>query len=393
MRKLIIALVVASASLVPGLASSQATATTSVNDLQADAPTEYTVVKGDTLWAISGKFLKEPWKWPEIWQMNREQIKNPHLIYPGDVIKLDRSGSMASLSLLPGGIEGNVVRLQPRTRIETLSTAIPSIPGNAIGPFLSQPLVLETAGMDEYPRIVATEEERVVVGTGNLAYVNGLRSGDPVNWQIFRPGQALTDPETGEVLGYEAQYVGDARVKRFGTPSTVEVTRSRQEIDEGDRLMPSREVSVPSFVPRAPDKPIKGSILAVQGSVSDFSQYSIIAINRGSRDGMEVGHVLATFRRGSTLTRTRAGRPSLIGEILGMEIGSVDVKPVPVVPDSTVTSSDPNAAPRSDPYAPVVLPDERSGVVIVFRTFEKLSYALVLKSVRPISVGDYVQKP
>jgi len=393
MRKLIIALVVASASLVPGLASSQATATTSVNDLQADAPTQYTVVKGDTLWAISGKFLKEPWKWPEIWQMNREQIKNPHLIYPGDVIRLDRNGSMASLSLLPGGIEGNVVRLQPRTRIETLSTAIPSIPGNAIGPFLSQPLVLETAGMEQYPRIVATEEERVVVGTGNLAYVNGLRAGDPVNWQIFRPGQALTDPETGEILGYEAQHVGDARVKRFGAPSTVEVTRSRQEIAEGDRLMPSREVSVPSFVPRAPDKPIKGTILAVQGSVSDFSQYSIIAINRGSRDGMEVGHVLATFRRGNTLTRTRSGRPSVLGEILGMEIGSLDVKPVPVVPDAAVATSDPNAAPRSDPYEPVVLPDERSGVIIVFRTFEKLSFALVLKSVRPISIGDYVQNP
>jgi hypothetical protein len=393
MRKLIIALVVASASLVPGLASSQATATTSVNDLQADAPTQYTVVKGDTLWAISGKFLKEPWKWPEIWQMNRDQIKNPHLIYPGDVIRLDRNGSMASLSLLPGGIEGNVVRLQPRTRIETLSTAIPSIPGNAIGPFLTQPLVLETAGMDQYPRIVATEEERVVVGTGNLAYVNGLRAGDPVNWQIFRPGDALTDPETGEILGYEAQYLGDARVKRFGSPSTVEITRSRQEIDEGDRLIPSREVSLPSFVPRAPDKPIKGTILAVQGAVSDFSQYSIIAINRGSRDGVEVGHVLATFRRGSTLTRTRAGRPSLLGEILGMQVGSVDIKPVPVVPDTPVASSDPSATPRSDPYEPVVLPDERSGVVIVFRTFEKLSYALVLKSVRPISIGDYVQKP
>jgi hypothetical protein len=375
------------------LASSQATATTSVSDLQADAPTQYTVVKGDTLWAISGKFLKEPWKWPEIWQMNREQIKNPHLIYPGDIIRLDRNGSMASLSLLPGGIEGNVVRLQPRTRIETLSTAIPSIPGNAIGPFLSQPLVLETAGMEQFPRIVATEEERVVLGTGNLAYVNGLRSGDPVNWQIFRPGQALTDPETGELLGYEAQYVGDARVKRFGTPSTVEVTRSRQEIDEGDRLMPSREVSVPSFVPRAPDKPIKGTILSVQGSVSDFSQYSIIAINRGSRDGMEVGHVLATFRRGNTLTRTRSGRPSLIGEILGREVGSLDAKPVPMVPDAPGASSDPDAAPRSDPYAPVVLPDERSGVIIVFRTFEKLSYALVLKSVRPISIGDYVQRP
>ncbi len=393
MRKLIIALVVASASLVPGLASSQATATTSVNDLQADAPTTYTVVKGDTLWAISGKFLKEPWKWPEIWQMNREQIKNPHLIYPGDVIKLDRSGSLASLTLLPGGIEGNVVRLQPRTRVETLSTAIPSIPGNAIGPFLTQPLVLETAGMEQYPYVVATEDERVIVGSGNLAYVSGLRAGDPVNWQIFRPGAAVTDPDSGEILGYEAMYLGDARVKRFGSPSTVEITRARQEIDEGDRLMPSREVSFPSYVPRAPDKPINGTIVSVQGSVSDFAQYSIITINRGSRDGLEVGHVLATFRRGSTIARTRSGRPPLLGEILGMEVGSLDIKPVPVVPDAVVASSDPSAVPPPNRYDPVVLPDERSGVVIVFRTFEKLSYALVLKSVRTISIGDRVQKP
>ncbi len=152
MRKLIIALVVASASLVPGLASSQATApaAASMSDLQADAPSEYTVQKGDTLWAISGKFLKEPWKWPQLWQMNRDQIKNPHLIYPGDIIKLDRSGLSPSLSLVGGSggaavAEGNVVRLQPRTRAEALSTAVPTIPGSAIGPFLTQPLVGETA--------------------------------------------------------------------------------------------------------------------------------------------------------------------------------------------------------------------------------------------------------
>ncbi len=393
MRKLIIALVVASASLVPGLASSQATATTSVNDLQADAPTTYTVVKGDTLWAISGRFLKEPWKWPQIWQMNREQIKNPHLIYPGDVIRLDRDGSTASLTLLPGGIEGNVVRLQPRTRVETLSTAIPSIPGNAIGPFLTQPLVLETAGLEDYPRIVATEEERVIVGVGDVAYASGMRSGDPVNWQIFRPGEALVDPDSGEILGYEAKYLGDARVKRFGSPTTVEITRARQEINENDRLMPSREVSFPSYVPRAPDKPVRATILSVQGSVSDFSQWSIITINRGSRDGIEVGHVLATFRRGNTLNRTRSGRPSFFREILGIESVNIETKPVPVVPDTRVASADPASQPRPDPNEPVVLPDERSGVVIVFRTFEKVSYALVLKSIRPISVGDHVQKP
>jgi hypothetical protein len=270
MRKLIIALVVASASLVPGLASSQATAVApaSKNDLQADAPSEYTVQKGDTLWAISGRFLKEPWKWPQLWEMNKEQIKNPHLIYPGDVIRLDLSGSSPSLSLIAGGAiaEGNVVRLEPRIRIEPLSTAVPSIPGNAIGPFLTQPLVVDAGGLDAFPRIVATEEERVIIGAGNIAYVEGLRQRDGINWQIFRPGEALTDPESGEVLGYEAIYVGDARVKRFGTPATIEVTRARQEINQDDRLMPARETAFPSYMPRAPDKPIKGVILSVRGA-------------------------------------------------------------------------------------------------------------------------------
>lgn len=395
MRKLIIALVVASASLVPGLAFSQATATaaTSMNDLQADAPSEYTVQKGDTLWAISGKFLKEPWKWPQIWQMNREQIKNPHLIYPGDIIRLDRSGLSPSLSLIAGGAiaEGNVVRLQPRTRVETLAAAVPTIPGSAIGPFLTQPLVVDPGAMDTLPQIVATEEERVIVGAGNTAYVSGLRSGDPINYQIFRPGESFIDPETGEVLGFEAIHVGDARVKRFGSPSTIEITRARQEINQNDRLMPAREMSFPSYIPRAPDKLIKGVILSVRGSVSDIAQYSIVTINRGSRDGVEVGHVLATMRRGDQLVRNT--RPPLIGDLFGFGKKSMDVKPNPIVPDTIVANADPKAPAPVRASEALVLPDERSGLVFVFRTFEKLSYGMIMKSVRPISVGDVVQTP
>ncbi len=396
MRKLIIALVVASASLVPGLASSQASApaTASMNDLQADAPSEYTVQKGDTLWAISGRFLKEPWKWPQIWQMNREQIKNPHLIYPGDIIRLDRSGLSPSLSLIAGGAiaEGNVVRLQPRTRIAPLATAVPTIPGTAIGPFLTQPLVVEPGAMDSFPRIVATEEERVIIGAGNTAYVSGMRAGDAINWQIFRPGETLTDPDTGEILGFEAIHVGDARVKRFGSPSTVEITRAKQEINQNDRLVPAREVSFPSYIPRAPDKPIKGVILSVRGSVADISQYSIVSINRGSRDGVEVGHVLATMRRGDQLVRNN--RPPLIGDILGFGKTNVEIKPVPVVPDTRIANADPAAPAAATPASDaLVLPDERSGLVFVFRTFEKLSYGMVLRSVKPISVGDIVQTP
>ena len=400
MRKLIIALVVASASLVPGLASSQATATaaTTVNDLQADAPSEYTVQKGDTLWAISGKFLKEPWKWPQIWQMNREQIKNPHLIYPGDIIRLDKSGDAASLSLIAGGAiaEGNVVRLQPRTRIEPLSTAVPTIPGSALGPFLTQPLILNAGELDTFPRIVGTEEDRVIIGVGNLAYTSDMRAGDPINWQIFRAGEALTDPETGELLGYEAIYVGDAKVKRFGAPSTVEITRAKQEINQDDRLMPARESTFPSYVPHAPDKQIKGVILSVNGGVTDFAQYSIVTINRGSRDGMEVGHVLATMRKGDIAYRTRSGRPPLGVELFpNLAAMSFDVTPNPVVKDTVVAGEDPEqaAVAATGSFRSYKLPDERSGLVFVFRTFEKLSYGMILKAVRPISVGDVVQTP
>ncbi len=398
MRKLIIALVVASASLVPGIASSQATApAATMGDLQADAPSEYTVQKGDTLWSLSGKFLKEPWKWPQLWQMNREQIKNPHLIYPGDIIRLDRSGLSPSLSLASGSggaavAEGNVVRLQPRTRVEGLSTAVPTIPGSAIGPFLTQPLVVEAGALDSLPRIVATEEERVIVGAGNSAYVAGLSPKDGINWQVFRPGETLTDPETGEVLGLEAVHVGDARVKRFGSPSTIEVTRARQEINQGDRLMPAREGTFPAYVPRAPDKPIKGQILSVRGSVADIAQYSIVSINRGSRDGVEVGHVLASIRRGDQVVRET--RTSLFSDLFGFGPTSIVVTPVSPVPDTVIAGADPKAAPvtvRGDER--ILLPDERSGLIFIFRTFEKISYGMVLKSVRPISVGDVVQTP
>lgn len=402
MTKPIIALVFALASLVPGLASSQgapASGAVTMQDVQADAPSEYTVVKGDTLWGIAGKFLKEPFKWPLIWQMNRDQIKDPHWIYPGDVIKLDRSGAYPQLSLAGGGDQsvaaGRVVRLEPRTRVEPLATAVPSIPGSAIGPFLTQPLVVESGGLDRSPRIVATMEERVVVGAGDTAYVNGMTSKEGVNWQVYRTGTELKDPDTGEVLGYEAIYLGDARVKRFGAPSTVEITRARQEINTGDRLLPAREVSFPSYIPRAPDKPIDGRIMSVQGGVSDFAQYAIVTINRGSRDGLEVGHVLASFRRGDIAGRSN--RTFAMRDMMGgWSMGGGSWKANPVVPDNPyVAQSSESASGGSVDAAPdsIQLPDERSGLLFVFRTFEKLSYAMVMKAVRPISVGDRVRTP
>ena len=429
MRKTIITLVVAVASLVPvailadgmppsaekapakgapeGASADSSRVTTA--DLQPDAPGEYTVQKGDTLWGISGRFLKDPWKWPQIWEMNRDQIKDPHWIYPGNVIRLDRSGAYPHLSLdSTGGTSAseaaataNVVVVEPRIRVEPLQTAIPSIPGSAIGPFLSQPLIVESGGLAGAPTIVATEESRVIVGAGNLAYADRLGSNEGVNWQVFRPGSALRDPETGELLGIEAKYLGDARVRRFGNPTTIEITKARQEVNRGDRLIPARETSFPSYVPRAPDKPIKGSIMSVEEGVSEFGQFQIITINRGARDGIEVGHVLASYRRGQLLGSS--GRDSLDLGITNWFRGwgdwapswmSGEVKPVPVVADSpraqSVDTSQGGAALEG---GPIRLPDERNGLIFVFRVFEKMSYAMVMRASRPIYVGDVVQTP
>ena len=182
-------------------------------DLAPDAPDQYTVQKGDTLWGLSGRFLKDPWKWPQIWQMNQDRISNPHLIYPGDVIRLDRSGQYPTLGIGgAGGASGgtsaeaaaNVVVLQPRVRVEPLAMAIPSIPGSALGPFLSQPLVIDESVLNVSPSILATQESRVIVGVGDTAYADRIGANDGVNFQVFRPGTPLHDPDTNELLGFEA---------------------------------------------------------------------------------------------------------------------------------------------------------------------------------------------
>lgn len=372
-------------------------------DLAPDAPSEYTVVKGDTLWGIAGKFLKDPWKWPQIWQMNQDRVKDPHWIYPGDVIRLDRSGAYPTLSM--GGAAGggqaeaaaNVVRLEPRVRVEPLTTAIPSIPASAIGPFLTQPLIIEANGLDEAPTIVATEESRVVLSAGDLAYVDRIGTSSPLNWQVFRAGVPMRDPESGEVLGYEAKYVGDARVRRFGNPTTLEITRARQEINRGDKLTPARDMAFPTFIPRAPSKPIRGVIMAVDGGVSEFGQYAIVTLNRGARDGVEIGHVLASYRRGGIV-----GAPGLRGEPL-IDLGGVkglfsrwgdfEVKPNPVVPEPPrPVVNDPTVG-VVHTGGPIRLPDERHGLVFVFRVFERMSYAMVMRASRPMHVGDIVQTP
>lgn len=312
-------------------------------------PSQYTVKKGDTLWDISGRFLKEPWRWPDIWGMNREQIKNPHLIYPGEVIVLDYVGGQARLRKARGVGVPDTVRLSPKVRIEEKAQAIPSIPSAVIEPFLSRPLVVDKEGLAGAPTIVATENERVIVGAGNKAYVEGLDPAQGNVWQVYRPGTVLRDPETQEVLGYEAIYLGDARVTRGGDPATVSFVRSTQEINKGDRLVVAGDTVYPSYVPHAPDKQINGRIMSVPGGVAEIGQNAIVTINRGTREGLEVGNVLASYRLGDTV-KAPSGKQ-------------------------------------------VKLPDERNGLIFVFRVFERVSYALVVQSLEPLHINDVVQTP
>ncbi|MBI4291653.1 MAG: LysM peptidoglycan-binding domain-containing protein [Betaproteobacteria bacterium] len=321
--------------------------------LTDNPPDQYVVQKGDTLWGIAGKFLKEPWRWGEIWRLNKDQIRNPHRIYPGDVIVLDRSGTTPQLALAP------TVKLSPQVRAEPLdSEAVPAIPASAIEPFLTQPLVIEQGGLENAPRIVATEENRVHLGPGAKAYVSGLGQSTQTNWQIFRPGRALIDPDSNQTLGFEAIYLGSGRIIRQGEPATMQIVTTTQEIGTGDRIVPAGAPVINQYVPRAPTTLIKGRIISLYNGLatSEGGKFSIISLNRGRRNGMEMGHVLAVLRTGA------------------------------LIPDPQSTLS-------RDSAPMIRLPDERYGLVFVFRTFDAVSYALVMDSSRPIAPGDVVQTP
>lgn len=312
--------------------------------LADDAPDRHVVVRGDTLWDISAKFLKEPYRWPEIWRLNKQQIKNPHRIYPGQVIVLDRSGIDPQLRL-------ETVRLEPKVYAETTADAISSIPQHIIEPFLSQPLVIGEDGLKDAPRIVATQEDRVYVGAGNKAYVAGMKE-EAKLWQVYRSAKPIADPETSEILGYEAFYLGSAQLLAKGETATVEIVSAKQEIGLGDRLMPAARPQIISYAPHAPATQIQGQVAAMYGGVKEAGRNSIITLNRGTRDGLEVGHVLALYRKGV---------------------------------ERMVRNGDEKEIHK--------LPNERYGLVFVFRTFERVSYALVMSVTRPVTVADIVQTP
>lgn len=312
--------------------------------LADNAPDRHIVVPGDTLWDISGKFLQEPYRWPELWRMNKEQVKNPHRIYPGQVLVLDRSGRDPQLRL-------ETARIEPKVYAESLSQAIPSIPQNVIEPFLSRPQVLEEEGLKDAPKIVATQEDRVYIGPGGRAYVSGLK-GNAKLWQVFRSTKPVIDPETKEPIGHEAFYLGTAKLIAEGEPATVDIASAIQEIGVNDRLIPITRTEIINFAPHVPAQQIQGQIAAIYGGVKETGRHSIVTLNRGKRDGVEAGHVLAVYRNG--------------GERLYRE---------------------------GNETTNIKLPPERYGLVFVFRVFDRISYALVMNVSRPVVVTDIVRNP
>lgn len=336
-------------------------------ELAPNAPDQHVVQAGDTLWDISKLFLKSPWRWPELWGMNRDQVRNPHLIYPGQVLVLVKMDGMARLQFgqrVGGSGAGGAVKLSPQMRVQGLdANPIPTIPLALIQPFLTDTAVFDTDVMATAPRIVAAQEGHVLLGKGDLAYARG-DFGGATDFRIFRTSRTLRDPATNEILGYEAPYVGTADLIRPGenrqrpdgkteiVPATLKISQVKQEVGVGDRLAPAPQRNLERYVPHAPDKPLAGQIAALYGDALNAGQNQIVALNRGKRDGVERGHVFALWRDGDA------------------------------VMDKTQAKAQ-----------PIKLPDERHGVLFVFEVYERVSYALIISVKEPVKPGDRFTQP
>ena len=360
--------------------------------LQKNHPERHVVVKGDTLWGISGRFLKDPWQWPKVWRMNRDQIKNPHLIYPGDVVVLDTSSGSPQLRLL-----NETVTLEPGVRIEQLEKqAIFTIAPNIIGPFLSQPLLIENGKLDVSPRIIAGQENRVVLSPGTRIYINNIQEGEGTHWNIYRPGELLRDPDTAEVLGTEAIYLGDVDIARYGEPATGDIVRAKEEIFTKDRLVVSPDEFKSSFVPHAPESQISGRIIRIYGGVAEGGPNTVVSINRGKSDGLEEGHVLAISRYGRVIRdpeyKESASNKAVAEEKKLKELNfdvKTDVDGKKIVNFAKAPAQTKLVLKPGD----VKLPDERVGLMMVFRTFDRVSYALIMSTTDAIYTADSVHTP
>ena len=378
MKKAIISLILLLTLSALGLAA------TTTADLQPNAPDRYTVVSGDTLWGIATRFLRDPWRWPELWRMNASQLRNPHRIYPGDVLVLDRSGSQVTMRL-------DSSRVGPRARIEPREgDAIQAIPPSAIEPFLSKPLVVSEKELNSAPEIVATQEDRVILGAGNVAYVRGLARSDAIRWQIFRRGDPLVDPDSNQLLGYIATYLGEAEVVRRGDITTVQIAKATQEVYRGDRLLPvPPDTPMFGYVPHAPQSKVSGRVISTYGGLRETGPLAIVTLSRGTRDGLEVGHVLALYRDLRSARFAQRTEP-----LYGRAGPSGKDERIPYVPPEVASRTGPLYATEPPIKAEdLKLPTERYGLVMVFRVFDRASYALVMQASRPVAITDIVANP
>lgn len=376
-----------------------------LSELAPNAPDEYTVRRGDTLWRISGLFLRSPWRWPELWGMNIDDIRNPHLIYPGQKLFLDKTGGRARLRLMRpvSGASGGTVRVSPQTRVEMLDTSpLPTLQPHLIEPFLAEPIVADLETFEKAPRIVARTDQRVLMAKGDRAYARGpagaplvIKPGEPTIYRVFRKAVPLKDPVTGEVLGYEGEYVGRVDLVRSesvgqssdgdqaGTSytmpasgessapqthtsgrqgdssevpvaATVDIVSTKEEIRAGDRMLIEPDREFRSYTPHAPLFPVQARVVSVYGpSVRIVGQRQVVAINQGAQDGIEPGQVLALLSTGKKVKdKTQEGWNQT-----------------------------------------VQLPDERNGLAMVFRVFDRVSYVLVMEITQPVEIGDKLVNP
>ena len=322
-----------------------------VVELRSDAPDTYVVKKGDTLWDISARFLKKPWYWPEIWHVN-PQVRNPHLIYPGDVLSIYYVDGKPML-----GINRGEYRLSPGIRVESLDDEAGRYPIQALRHFLLRPQVVSEEELKQAAHVVGSQDRKLIYGTDDKIYVRGLEDDTlGTRYSIFRPGRPLYNPDNGkEILGYEAIYASDAEVIRSGNPSTVVLVDSVREVLRGDRALPlEANPADTEFYPHEPPAGTRGQIISLFDALSGSATFQVIVTNLGTRNGIEPGHVLAINRPGR------------------------------VVKDPHHTKDE---APE------VALPEEQSGLAMVFRSFDKVSYALIMDATRPIRKGDLAVSP
>ncbi|MFT5717589.1 MAG: hypothetical protein ACJAWS_000991 [Oleiphilaceae bacterium] len=330
------------------LASSQVSM--AAPELAEGHPDKYTVVKGDTLWDISQNFLKSPWLWPEIWHAN-PQVVNPHLIYPGDIIGLIYINGEPRITVVKPGPNNGVVKLSPKIKASPISTAIPTIPLDAISSFLSQNRIVTPEELEAAPYVLIGREQHLITGAGDTIFARGdIKGAEKVG--VYRSSETYVDPDTNEFLGLEAKSIATAKVGDINDEVvTLSVLRSNEELRQGDRLLPTEDRVINStFTPSKPEGDIRGQMISVNSGVGNIGQYNVVVINRGEREGIVEGNILAIYKSGGLVR---------------------------------------------DPYTKekIELPSERAGLLMVFRVFEKLSYGLILRATRPLAVMDEVRTP